>query len=70
MILLKVNRYLTYLQESNITVYVACPRQSFFNKNQREVSLNSDYMIIFKNLRDITQFMHLEDNYYQLICHF
>ena len=30
--------------------------QKLFHKNQREISLNSDYMVIFKNPRDKTQF--------------
>ena len=28
--------------------------QNLFHKNQREISLNSDYMVIFKNPRDRT----------------
>ena len=33
--------------------------QNIFHKNQREISLNSDYMVIFKNPRDKTQFTNL-----------
>ena len=33
--------------------------QNLFHKNQREISLNSDYMAIFKNPRDKTQFTNL-----------
>ena len=32
---------------------------NLFHKNQREISLNSDYMVIFKNPRDKTQFTNL-----------
>ena len=33
--------------------------QNLFHKGQREISLNSDYMVIFKNPRDKTQFTNL-----------
>ena len=33
--------------------------QNVFHKNQREISLNSDYMVIFKNPQDKTQFTNL-----------
>ena len=33
--------------------------QNLFYKGQREISLNSDYMVIFKNPRDKTQFTNL-----------
>ena len=33
--------------------------QNLFHKKQREISLNSDYMVIFKNPRDKTQFTNL-----------
>lgn len=33
--------------------------QDLFRKHQRAISLNSDYMIIFKNPRDSSQFTHL-----------
>lgn len=33
--------------------------QNLFHKNQRSISLNSDYMIIFKNARDQSQIQHL-----------
>ena len=33
--------------------------QNLFHKTQREISLNSDYMVIFKNPRDKTQFTNL-----------
>ena len=33
--------------------------QHVFHKNQREISLNSDYMVIFKNPQDKTQFTNL-----------
>ena len=33
--------------------------QNLFHKNQRSISLNSDYIIIFKNVRDKSQFIHL-----------
>lgn len=33
--------------------------QNLFHKNQRSISLNSDYMIIFKNARDQSQINHL-----------
>ena len=29
-------------------------KQNLFHKNQREISLNPDYMVIFKKLRDKT----------------
>ena len=33
--------------------------QNLFHKNQRNISLNSDYMVVFKNARDKSQIMHL-----------
>ena len=33
--------------------------QNLFHKKQRNISLNSDYMVIFKNARDQTQFTNL-----------
>ena len=33
--------------------------QNLFHKKQRNISLNSDYMIVFKNARDQTQFANL-----------
>ena len=33
--------------------------QNLFHEKQRSISLNSDYMIIFKNVRDKTQFSNL-----------
>ena len=33
--------------------------QNLFHRNQREISLNSDYMIIFKNARDQSQISNL-----------
>ena len=33
--------------------------QNLFHKKQRNISLNSDYMIIFKNARDQSQITHL-----------
>ena len=33
--------------------------QNLFHKNQSRISLNSGYMVIFKNPRDRTQFTHL-----------
>jgi hypothetical protein len=33
--------------------------QNLFHAKQRNISLNSDYMIIFKNVRDKSQFTHL-----------
>ena len=33
--------------------------QNLFHKNQRSISLNSDYMVIFKNARDQSQIQHL-----------
>ena len=33
--------------------------QNLFHKNQREISLNSDYMVIFKKPRDKTEFTNL-----------
>ena len=35
---------------------VICLTQNLFHKNQRALGLNSDYMVIFKNLRDNSQF--------------
>ena len=33
--------------------------QNLFQKNQRNISLNSDYLVIFKNARDQSQIQHL-----------
>ena len=33
--------------------------QNLFHKNQRSISLNLDYMMIFKNVRDQSQIQHL-----------
>ena len=33
--------------------------QNLFHKTQRSISLNSDYMVIFKNARDQSQIQHL-----------
>jgi len=40
--------------------------QNFFNKNRqmRTISLNAQYIVLFKNLRDSSQFVHLAKQLY------
>ena len=37
--------------------------QNLFHKNQRTLSLNSDYMVIFKNLETISNLLLSQDRY-------
>ena len=49
-----VTQLLTLGSHDNISlIYLT---QKLFHKNQRVLSLNSDYMVIFKNSRDNSQF--------------
>ena len=53
----RISQLLTRVQHGNLPVtYLAL---FLFHKNRRVISLNSDCIIIFKNPRDRTHFMHL-----------
>ena len=48
----RVSQLFTRGRHDNLSVIYLT--QNLFHKNQREISLNSDYMVIFKNPRDKT----------------
>ena len=48
----RISQLFTRGQHDNLSVIYLT--QNLFHKNQREISLNSDYMVIFKNPRDKT----------------
>ena len=48
----RVSQLFTRGRNDNLSVIYLT--QNLFHKNQREISLNSDYMVIFKNPRDKT----------------
>ena len=51
---LKITQLFTRARYDNLSmIYLT---QNLFHKNQRGLSLNSDYMVIFKNPRDDSQF--------------
>ena len=53
----RVSQLFTRGRHNNLSlIYLT---QNLFHKNQREICLNSDYMVIFKNPRDKTQFTNL-----------
>ena len=51
---LKITQLFTRGRHDNLSVIYLT--QNLFHKNQRALSLNSDYMVIFKNPRDNSQF--------------
>ena len=53
----RVSQLFTRGRHDNLSVIYLT--QNLFHKNQTEISLNSDYMVIFKNPRDKTQFTNL-----------
>ena len=53
----RISRLFTRGRHDNLSIISLT--QNIFHKNQREISLNSDYMVIFKNPRDKTQFTNL-----------
>lgn len=53
----RVSNLFTRGRHDNLSVIFLT--QNLFHKNQREISLNSDYITIFKNPRDKTQFLNL-----------
>ena len=53
----RVSQLFTRGRHDNLSVIFLT--QNLFHKKQREISLNSDYMVIFKNARDQSQFSHL-----------
>ena len=53
----KVAQLFTRGRHDNLSVIYLT--QNLFHKNQRSISLNSDYMVIFKNPRDRSQIQHL-----------
>ena len=53
----RVSKLFTRGRHDNLSVVYLT--QNLFHKNQRNISINSDYMIIFKNPRDKTQFLNL-----------
>jgi len=53
----KVAQLFTRGRHDNLSVIFLT--QNLFHKNQRSISLNSDYMVIFKNPRDRSQIQHL-----------
>lgn len=53
----RVEQLFTRGRHDNLSVIYLT--QNLFLAKQRSISLNSDYMVIFKNARDQSQFMHL-----------
>ena len=53
----KVSQLFTRGRHDNLSVIFLT--QNLFQKNQRSISLNSDYMVIFKNPRDKSQIQNL-----------
>lgn len=53
----KVSQLFTRGRHDNLSVIYLT--QNLFHKNQRSISLNSDYMVIFKNPRDKSQIQNL-----------
>ena len=53
----RISQLFTRGRHGNLSVIYLT--QNLFHKNQREISLNSDYMVIFKNPRNKTQFRNL-----------
>ena len=53
----RISQLFTRERHDNLSVIYLT--QNLFHKNQREISLNSDYMAMFKNPRDKTQFTNL-----------
>ena len=51
---LKITQLFTRGRHDNLSVIYLT--QNLFHKNQRALSLNSDYMVVFKNLQDNSQF--------------
>ena len=51
---LKITQLLTRGRHGNLSAIY--PMQSLFHKSQRSLSLNSEYMVIFKKLRNNSQF--------------
>ena len=53
----KVSQLFSRGRHDNLSVIFLT--QNLFHKNQRSISLNSDYMVVFKNARDQSQIQHL-----------
>jgi len=53
----RVSKLFTRGRHDNLSVIYLT--QNLFHKNQRSISINSDYMVIFKNARDQSQIHHL-----------
>ena len=53
----RVSKLFTKGRHDNLSVIFLT--QNLFHQKQRAISLNSDYMVIFKNPRDLSQFSHL-----------
>ena len=55
--MMDVSNLFTRGRHTNLSVIFLT--QNLFHKKQREISLNSDYIVVFKNPRDRSQFSHL-----------
>jgi len=53
----RISQLFTRGRHDNVSVIYLT--QNLFQKNQRNISLNSDYLVIFKNARDQSQIHHL-----------
>ena len=53
----RVSQLFTRGRHDNLSVVFLT--QNLFHKKQRSISLNSDYMVVFKNARDQSQIQHL-----------
>ena len=53
----RISQLFTRGRHDNLSVIYLT--QYLFDKTQREISVNSDYMVVFKNPRDKTQFTNL-----------
>jgi len=61
------NVFMHGMHYRNVSVIIMV--QNFFNKNKhmRTISLNTQYIILFKNLQDSSQFVHLAKHFYPTI---
>ena len=64
----RVSQLFTRGRHDNLSVIYLT--QNLFPQNEMEISLNSDYMVIFKNQRDKTQFTKLAKQFMRRKCKF
>ena len=64
----RVSQLFTRGRHDNLSVIYLT--QNLFHQNEMEISWNSDYMVIFKNPRDKTQFTKLAKQFMRRKCKF